>query len=275
MDKRTSGFRFGAPPGAGAGASGNPHVQPETLGAEISELSDLLRKKRAADRAQQKVNMSESLPDFETFSGSFGAAIPTETTAAGAASGSQDDGLAQIMQMNMMMQNMQRSMMIQKQMFEEETKRRETDDLRMEIKKIELLILQKGMSESQQTQPQPQPYHQNPGSVRARVGSKRPLPPISEPDPVPIKTPQIPKSSADNCNQEDDRKVKKRYTNQKLPQDLILTRFTKDGPKPANNILWSEEDSQKETYDWKRQKKCDQDEDGDQVADETSDEEGD
>ena len=217
--------------------------------------------------------MSESLPDFETFSGSFGAAIPTETTAAGAASGSQDDGLAQIMQMNMMMQNMQRSMMIQKQMFEEETKRRETDDLRMEIKKIELLILQKGMSESQQTQPQP--YHQNPGSVRARVGSKRPLPPISEPDPVPIKTPQIPKSSADNCIQEDDRKVKKRYTNQKLPQDLILTRFTKDGPKPANNILWSEEDSQKESYDWKRQKKCDQYEDGDQVADETSDEEGD
>jgi len=270
MDKRTSGFRFGAPPGAGA--SGVPNVQPETLGAEISELSDLLRKKRAADRAQQKVNMSESLPDYETFSGSSGAAIPTETTAAGAASGSQDDSLSQIMQMNMMMQNMQRSMMIQKQMFEEETKRRETDDLRMEIKKIELLILQKGMSESQQTQPQP--HHQNPGSVRARVGSKRPLPPVIEPDPV-TKTPQIPKSSADTCNQEEDRKVKKRYTNQKLPQDLILTRFTKDGPKPANNILWSEEDSQKKTYDWKRQKKCDQNEDEDQVADETSEEDED
>ena len=110
-----------------------------------------MRKKRAADRAQQKANnMSESLPDYDTFSSSFGVNIPTETTATGGeTSGSQDDSLAQIMQMNMMMQNMQRSMMIQKQMFEEETKRRETEDLRMEIKKIELLILQKGISESQ------------------------------------------------------------------------------------------------------------------------------
>jgi len=270
--KRTAGFRFGAP--SGAGPSADSSVHPETLGAEISELSDLLRKKRAADRAQQKASMSESLPDYDTFSGSFHANIPTEKESGGVASSSQDGNLAQIMQMNMMMQNMQRSMMIQKQMFEEETKRRETDELRMEIKKIELLILQKGVPESQP--PPPPPHHQNPGSVRARVGSKRPLPSVNKPDPVSSRTPQNQKSSEDCSNQEEDRKVKKRYTNQKLPRDLIMTRFSKDGPKPANNILWSE-GSKKESFDWKRQKKTDQDqdEDDDQVVDETSDEDED
>lgn len=218
--------------------------------------------------------MSESLPDYDTFSGSFGANIPAENISGGAASSSQDGNLAQIMQMNMMMQNMQRSMMIQKQMFEEETKRRETDELRMEIKKLELLILQKGVSESQPPLLPPQSHQQNPGSVRARVGSKRPLPPVNNPHPVSSRTPRNQKRSEDVSNQEEDRKVKKKYTNQKLPSDLIMTRFTKDGPKPANNILWSE-GSKKESFDWKRQKKTIQEEDDDQVVDETSDEDED
>jgi len=263
MDKRRSGFRFGAT--SGSGPSGAPPAQTETLGTEISELSDLLRRKRAADRAQHKANMAE--PVHDVFSGNFGADLPGEKTAGGVTSSSQTDSLTQIMQMNMMMQNMQKSMMIQKQMYEEETKRRETDELRMEIKRIELLILQKGISESQ---PQSQP--QNLGSVRARVGSKRPLSieSVNERDSSSAQTPQNSKSS-----EEENQKVKKKYTNQKLPRDLILTRFTKDGPKPANNILWSEKDSKKESFDWKRQKKTDPDEDEDQVAVETSDEDGD
>lgn len=288
--KRTSGFRqvrirnlnkafqlsdsfrrFGAP--SGAGPSTDSSVQPEALGAEISELSDLLRKKRAADRAQQKASMSEALPDYDTFSGSFGANIPAEKFTGGAASSSQDGNLAQIMQMNMMMQNMQRSMMIQKQMLEEETKRRETEELRMEIKKIELLILQKGVPESQPPL-LPHSHQQNQGSVRARVGSKRPLPPVNNPDPLSSRIPQNSKRSEDVSNQAEERKVKKKYTNQKLPRDLIMTRFTKDGPKPANNILWSE-GSKKDSFDWKRQKKTDQVEDDDRVADETSDEDED
>jgi len=269
--KRTSGFRFGAP--SGAGPSTDSSVQPETLGAEISELSDLLRKKRAADRAQQKASMSESLPDYDTFSGSFGANIQAEKFSGGAAISSQDGNLAQIMQMNMMMQNMQRSMMIQKQMLEEETKRRETDELRMEIKKLELLILQKGVPESQPPL-LPQSHQQNQGSVRARVGSKRPLPPVNNPDPLSSRIPRNLKRSEDVSNQAEDQKVKKKYTNQKLPRDLIMTRFTKDGPKPANNILWSE-GSKKDSFDWKRQKKTDQVEDDDRVADETSDEDED
>lgn len=264
--------RFGAR--SGAGPSADCSAQPETLEAEISELSDLLRKKRAAERAQQKASVSESVPDYETFSGSFGVDIPTDMEAAGGNSSTQDASLGQILQMNMMMQNMHRSVMIQKQMFEEETKRRETDELRMEIKKIELLILQRGLSESQPPQMQIQPHHQNPGSVRARVGSKRPLPPVNDPHPVvSSRTPQNSRSSEDDSKQEKERKVKK-YTNQKLPRDLILTRFTKDGPKPANNNLWSEE-SKKESFNWKRQKKSDQDEDEDQVVDETSDEDED
>ena len=266
--------RFGAR--SGADPSADCSAQPETLGAEISELSDLLRKKRAAERAQQKASVSESVPDYETFSGSFSANpnVLADMETAGGSSNTQDASLGQILQMNMMMQNMQRSMMIQKQMFEEETKRRETDELRMEIKKIELLILQRGLSESQPPQMQIQSCHQNPGSVRARVGSKRPLPPVNDPHPVvSSRTPQNPKSSEDNRKQEKERKVKK-YTNQKLPRDLILTRFTKDGPKPANNNPGSEE-SKKESFNWKRQKKSDQEEDEDQVVDETSDEDED
>ena len=253
-------YRFGVSSSHRVGEPGQSRCQDssETLGAEISELADLLRRKRAEERGKNQEQDYDMLS--RTSSGT-----KADTSSAGNDNSSQEETLKQMVHMNMMMQNMQRSMMIQRQMYEEETKKRETDELRMEIKKIELLLLQKGVSESQAQLPS-----QHPGSVRARVGCKRPLPQASHD----VDKGRTPNASEVDANNEKGN-VKKKYTNQKLPPELILTRFTKDGPKAANKISWSGEDSKKDSYDWKRQKKSEPREEEDEVADETSDEDED
>ena len=125
--------------------------------------------------------------------------------------------------------------------------KRETDELKFEIKRMELMVaMRQGKASGGAVGNRV--HHQNPGSVRARVGPKNPLKDASQSPAIPATQRVKPhttwsnissnvvtkkRNASDNSNNNGVKKLKK-YTNDgPLPSELILTNLTEKGPVPA------------------------------------------
>ena len=208
----------------------------------ISDIECLLAKKKKEDMIKQRQRAEEeaarrSLNASDTVNGSLPQA--------------QVGNLAAMMKQQM---ELQRSMMAQmleqqnnlaKQRKEMEAKR-ETDELKFEIKKIELMLtMNQGQAAGGVVNNKVQ---QNQGSVRARVGPKNPLKDASQPPAVPVTqrvkqhttwSNNIPnvvpkKRNAIGVSNNNGFKKWKKFTKDgPLPAELILTNLTEKGPGPA------------------------------------------
>ena len=141
-------------------------------------------------------------------------------------------------QMQMTMQ-MQRKMMLQAKLLSEEQRkleeRRKFDDLQFSINNLQKMIMLKEGTELNNNKIQK-------GSVKARVGPKNSLMEEELPS-MAIQKEYSLKDKRKPLNNKNQRPKKVRYQNSKLPEELVLTNLTEQGPKPApKRICWSDKD---------------------------------
>jgi len=96
------------------------------------------------------------------------------------------------------------------------------------------------------------------GSVKARVGPRNRVNEGAASSSSNIKS-RISAKADFLDDDSEDRGKKRKYTNSRLPEDLVLTNITQTGPKPAlKRIVWSDEEEEVEDYcNWKRGKRSD------------------
>ena len=241
----------------------------------ISDIECLLAKKKKEDMIKRQMAEEEAARRSLNASDTVNGSLPQ----------AQVGNLAAMMKQQM---ELQRSMMAQmleqqnnlaKQRKEMEAKR-ETDELKFEIKKLELMLtMNQGKAAGDVVANRLQ---QNPGSVRARVGPKNPLKDASQPPAVPVTqrvkqhttwSNNIPngvpkKRNASDVSNNNGFKKWKKFTNDgPLPAELILTNLTEKGPVPAaSRIGFVGNDN----GNWKRRKMVvrEEEEDEDIVVDE-------
>jgi len=209
----------------------------------ISDIECLLAKKKKEDMFKRQRAEEEAARKSLNASDTVNGSLPQV----------QVGNLAAMMKQQM---EFQRSMMAQmleqqnnlaKQRKEMEAKR-ETDELKFEIKKLELMLtMNQGQTAGGVVDNRVQ---QNPGSVRARVGPKNPLKDASKSPAVPasqrVKQQQhttwsnnssnvVPqKRNASDVSNKNGFKKWKKFTNDgPLPPELILTNLSEKGPVPA------------------------------------------
>ena len=142
-------------------------------------------------------------------------------------------------QMQMTMQ-LQRKMMMQAKMLSEEQKkieeRRKFDDLHLSINNLQKMILMKeGMGLNNNNDQK--------GSVKMRVGPKNPLPRKESSSTVIKREYSLEESKCQTSSKIDRRPKRFKFENNKLPNDLVLTNLTDEGPKPApKRIFWKDKD---------------------------------
>ena len=271
-------LRFGSPPTGNASPSGFGSGDQSSLqdlfrsranDMSITDIECLLAKKKKEEmmkrqRAEEEA-AQRSMNAYDTMSGSINQGPPSASASASSAQvGNLEAMMKQQMefQRSMMLQMQEQQKNIEKQRREMEAKR-QMDELKFDMKKIELMLT---MKQGHAAGPVGGvvPTHQNPGSVRARVGPKNPI--KDESQPPAMQRVQQPHTTWSN-NQQQRRnacdisnnnancfKKRKRFTKNDgpLPPELILTNLTEKGPVPAApRIGFGGED---DTGNWKRRK---------------------
>ena len=130
--------------------------------------------------------------------------------------------------------------MLQAKLLSEEQRkleeRRKFDDLQFSINNLQKMILLKESRELNNNTTQK-------GSVKARVGPKNTLPEEDPPSNV-TQNECAMKGKRKPLNKKNQKPKKVKYEcSSKLPDELVLTNLTEEGPKPApKRICWSDED---------------------------------
>ena len=278
-------LRFGSPPTGIASSSGFGSGDQSSLkdlfrtranDMSISDIECLLAKKKKEEmmkrqRAEEEA-AQRSMNAYDTMSGSIIQGLPS-ASASSPQVGNLEAMMKQQMefQRSMMLQMQEQQKNIEKQRQEMEAKR-QMDELKFDMKKIELLLT---MKQGHAAGPVGGvvPLHQNPGSVRARVGPKNPIKDESQP-PVVQRVQQHHTTWSNNQQQKRNacdifnnnaNGFKKRKELSKnygpLPPELILTNLTEKGPVPAAPRIGFGED---DTGNWKRRKTVVRDEEEDE-----------
>ena len=220
---------------------------------------EMMKRQRAEEEAAQRSMNAYDTMSRNSSQGSPPASSPTQA-------GNLEVMMKQQMefQRSMMVQMQQQQKDLEKQRREMEAKR-QMDELKFDMKKIELMLTMKqGNAASPVGGVVVNQVHQNPGSVRARVGPKNPLKDESQP-PATQRIEQKQHTTWSNnqpnsafqkrnaCDISNNNGFKKRKKFPKndgpLPPELILTNLTEKGPVPAAARIGIDD-----TGNWKRRK---------------------
>ena len=150
------------------------------------------------------------------------------------------------------MVRMMRQLQKQQEMLTENWKKMEEqrrfNDLQTSINQLSQMI---SLKDGGHMMTDPGHHQENKGSVRARVGPKNH--PNKDSSSLKSRLSMSRKEMFDGDDERDNKR--KKYTNRKLPDDLVLTHLTEAGPKPAPaRITWSDEEDL-EDGNWKRAKR--------------------
>jgi len=222
-----------------------------------TDLEALLMRKKAEEvlKKQEEEAARQAMVQYDLMrSNVFGPGSPLNVTAQKMEISDQHEQTvaSQLRITNARMQQIQKQLNIQSKMIS----KFENDKKQMEIDHLKALLAAKQGSTKSETK----------GSVRARVGPKNKfhLNEILYED-IPVTSKQT--FGSDNVHEDDGErdlnqndmksKMKQWSTTSSLPEDLVLTNLTEDGPKPASKrIRWNEDDDEDgKSYDWKRQRK--------------------
>lgn len=226
---------------------------------------ELMKRQRAEEEAAQR-----TMNAYDTMNGNLSQGSPSASSSAQV--GNLEAMMKQQMefQRSMMAQMQQQQRDLEKQRREMEDKR-QMDELKLDMKKIELMLTMKqGNAAGPVSGVVSNPVHQNPGSVRARVGPKNPLKDEYQPPATQrVKQPHEHttwsngqqngaiqrRNACDISNNNNGLKKRKKFPKNDgpLPPELILTNLTEKGPVPAAARIGFGK-AEDDTGNWKRRK---------------------